>query len=459
MPQARSAKKKPNIVFILADDLGWSDVSYNGSRFFQTPNIDQFSKQGITFTNAYSPAPLCTASRAAILTGKNPARLRVTAASVLPYPTPDGRFPPADRVGDPSQKLLQPTPYWYLKEEELTIAELLQDAGYATACIGKWHVGEGPTGAANQGFETTFGANWQPGPPSYFYPYHIETITTGVPGEYLTDRLTDEAAAFLENNKDNPFFLLLSHYAPHTPIQAKPEDVEHFKARIEPDDCQNNATYAGMIKSLDESVGDVLAKLDELGLSDDTIVIFMSDNGGATYKDQHEQTITCNRPLRAGKATLYEGGIRVPAVVRWKGVTTPGTQCDTTMTGADLFPTLLASAGVAIPKGIPQDSADITPLLKGRKMPSRPLFFHFPHYIPLTDTTPCSAVRDGDYKLIKFYEGYTELYNLAEDVSEMNNLAGQLPQTAAKLEKKLDDFIESVQAQLPIPNPAYNPNL
>jgi len=449
-----SKSKKTNFLVILTDDLGWSDVSYNGSKFYETPNLDKFAAENLTFTNAYSPAPLCTASRASILTGKNPARTRITAASLKPYPKPDGRFPPKTKTSAPWQKMVEPTPYWYMLSEELTIAEVLRSQGYKTACIGKWHVGDEEYGPENQGFEHNFGANWQPGPPSYFYPYHIGTITSGVPGEYLTDRLSDEAKKFMEANKNEPFFLLLSHYAVHTPIQAKAEDVEYYKKKIDPNDCHNNPTYAGMIKSMDENVGEVLEYLKQSGLDENTVVIFISDNGGATYKDNN-QVITCNKPLRGGKATLYEGGIRTPMIVRCPGKT-KAEKCQTPVTGTDMFSTICELAGTETPKEA-ADSVSIVPLLKGKNIADRPLYFHFPHYIPVCDTTPCSSIRQGDYKLIKFYEGHSELYNLSDDIGETKNLAEKMPEKASQMQKQLEEWIESVEAQLPIANSAYDP--
>jgi len=434
--QATGARR-PNFVFILIDDLGWRDVGCYGSTIYQTPNIDRLARQGMRFTDGYAACPVCSPTRASILTGKYPARLHLT-----------------DWIAGHKRawaKLAIPKWTMYLRHEEVTIAEALKPAGYVSASIGKWHLGGQAYRPETQGFDTNFGGYSRGAPPSYFWPYRIQIIKEGKQGEYLTDRCTDEALKFIEASKDKPFFLYLTHYAVHTPLQAKKGLIDSYRAKGRPARGQNNATYAAMIHSVDESVGRVMKKLEALGIANRTVIFFMSDNGGLAR-------VTSNAPLRAGKGTMYEGGIREPWIVKWPGVVKPGTKCDVPVISVDFYPTILEMAGV---KGDPShvvDGESNVPLLRrGGGLQREAIFWHYPHYHP-GGATPCGAVRRGDYKLIEFYEDHrVELYNLRKDVGERNDLAKKMPRPAAELRKMLDEWRKAVGAQMPTPNPNYDP--
>ena len=428
----RSEVQKPNFVFILMDDLGWMDLSCYGSRFYETPNIDRLATQGMKFTSAYAACPVCSPTRASILTGKYPARLHLT-----------DWIPGYKRE---NFKLRTPEFKQELPLEEVTIAERLKSAGYVSASIGKWHLGKEPYYPDKQGFDLNFGGTNLGHPKHYFYPFGIDNITTGTEGEYLTDRLTAEAEKFIEANKDRPFFLYLSHYAVHTPLAGKPEKVEKYKKKVKPGMDQNNPVYAAVIESVDESVGRIMAKLDDLKLADNTVVIFFSDNGGLL-------DVTSNAPLRLGKGHLYEGGTRDPLIVRWPGKVKAGSTCDTPMISTDFYPTMLEMAGL---KGSVPDGVSIMPLLRQKGSIERKTFYwHYPHY---HRCTPGGAIRDGDWKLIEFFEdNHVELYNLKDDLGEKTDLAAKMPEKAGELRKKLADWRKSVNAAMPTPNPDYKP--
>ena len=437
---ADAESRRPNFVFFLIDDLGWVDTGCYGSRFYETPSIDRLAGDGMRFTNAYAACCVCSPTRASILTGKYPARLHLT--DYIP--------------GQKKPWAMLRVPDWtpHLALEEMTIAEALKAAGYVSASIGKWHLGNEPYYPERQGFDLNFGGCSAGNPPSYFYPYAKGTrtslnIATGKEGEYLTDRLTHEAEQFLENNRDRPFFLYFPHYAVHTPLEAKKEKIEKYKAKAKPDAGQKNPTYAAMIESVDESVGRILKKLDELGIAGQTVVFFMSDNGGVAR-------ITSNAPLRAGKGTLYEGGIREPLIVRWPGVVEPGSVCETAVISVDFYPTILAMAGLEPAAGQTVDGVSLVPLLRQIGGVQRDaVYWHYPHY---HETKPCGAIRQGDYKLIEYYEdGRLELYNLRADIGEQNNLAESTPEKAAELRGRLEEWRQSVGAQMPTPNPDYDP--
>ncbi len=429
-------KSRPNFLFVLIDDMGWMDVGCNGSTLYETPNIDRLAAQGMRFTNAYAACPVCSPTRASILTGKYPARLHLT------------DWIPGQKM--PYEKLVLPDFRQELPLEEVTIAEALKTVGYATASIGKWHLGGPPYYPEHQGFDLNFAGTDTGQPASYFYPYKSPDLPKVKDSEYITDRLTDEALKYIDANRDRPFFLYLPHYAVHKPLQGKEEDIDHFEKKGRPRDGQNSAVYAAMIKSVDESVGRVMARLDELGIADNTVVIFMSDNGGLA-------TVTSNAPLRAGKGTLYEGGVREPMIVRWPGVVKPGSVCDAPVISVDFFPTILAMAGA--PMTVENiDGVDLLPLLRGGAAPVRDaLYWHYPHY-HAGGATPGGAIRDGDYKLIDYYgEERFELYDLGADLGEKNDLAAKMPEKARELRTKLHDWLRRVNAQMPTPNPNFDP--
>lgn len=439
--------RKPNIVFILIDDLGWADVGCYGSELYETPNIDRLAAEGMRFTDAYAACPVCSPTRASILTGKYPARLHLT-DWIAGY-------------NPPKAKLKRPDWTMYLDTSETTISEALKPAGYVSASIGKWHLGGEAYYPEKQGFDCNVAGYDAGQPPTYYYPYTVDrawnasipTLEGGRDGEYLTDRLTDEALKFIESNSAQPFFLYLAHYAVHTPIEAKSDYVPHFRDKIKPGMRQKNPDYAAMIQSVDESVGRIMDKIAELKLDNDTVIIFMSDNGGLSGIGDWLD-ITSNHPLREGKGTAYEGGIREPMIVRWPGVVKPGTVSDIPVTSVDFFPTFCGIAGVGN-SNTDVDGLSILPLLTGSGGIDREaIYWHYPHYHL---TTPFSAVRKGDFKLIEYYEdGRLELYNLKSDVGEEHNLVDTMPEKAAELKKLLRDWLESVDAQMPSENPDYD---
>jgi arylsulfatase A-like enzyme len=438
---AAQPRKKPNIVFILIDDYGWADTGYNGSRFYETPHLDRFSQSAMTFTNGYAAHPVCSPTRAAIMTGKYPARLRLTA-----------HLQGAHRL--PFSKVLPPPVRLKLPLEERTIAEALHDEGYRTACIGKWHLGPQGYLPPQQGFDVAYGGDTAGSTSSFFYPTWKPKIPLeGAEGDYLTDRLTDLSVNFIKENRERPFFLYLSHFAVHTPIEGKPELVTKYQAKVNPQDPQNYAPYAAMIQSVDESVGRVLATLDELKLSNDTIVIFTSDNGGVASREWKNTPVTSNLPLRSGKGHVYEGGIRVPLLIRYPGVTGVGSVCDTPVSSIDFAPTLAEITGATMPAA---DGRSILPLLKGGTLDRPELYWYYPHYSPQLGR-PAAAIREGDWKLILFFEtSWVELYNLKEDIGEKVDLSAKQAERANRMRTKLEQWLLAVRAQLPQDNPNYD---
>ncbi|MEO6809809.1 MAG: sulfatase, partial [Isosphaeraceae bacterium] len=424
---------KPNIVLILTDDMGWTDLGCFGSTFYETPNIDRLATQGMKFTNAYAACTVCSPTRASILTGEYPGRLHIT-----------------DWIAGhnrPFAKLKLPAWTMELSPEISNIARVLKGVGYTSASIGKWHLGPAECWPEKQGFDLNVAGCQRGQPPSYFSPYKIETLTDGPEGEFLSERLTTEALKFIEQSKGQPFFLYLPHYAVHTPLQAKPEVVAKYKAKADPNSPHHNPIYAGLVESVDDSVGRVLDKLDELKLTENTIVVFTSDNGGLIGP-------TSNVPLRAGKGSAYEGGVRVPMIVKWPGVVQPGSVCDVPVISADSYPTFSAITGASVPASHAIDGESLVPLLKQSGTLKRDaLYWHYPHYHP-GGATPYSAVREGDFRLVEFFEDdRVELYNLKNDLGETHDLAAKRPKKAAALRAKLHAWRKSVGAQMPTPNP------
>jgi len=431
---------QPNIVLIYVDDLGWSDVGFNGSLFYETPHLDALARDGIVFSNAYANAPNCAPSRASLMTGQYTPRHKIYTVG----------NPARGQEGD--RRMISPANTRTLATRYVTVAEKLRDAGYATAHIGKWHLGADGYLPEHQGFDVNVGGYASGSPQGgYFPPYRNPSLSDGPPEEYLTDRLTDEALSFVTRSASQPFFLYLAHYAVHTPIQAKAALIAKYESRTPVGD-QSNATYAAMIESMDQSVGRVLAHLDSLGLGPDTAVIFYSDNGGAIQA-------TSNAPLRGFKGMLYEGGIRVPLAIRWTGRIAPGRAEKTPVIGSDLYPTLLEFAGAA-PPAHTLDGISLMPLLEASgPVERRSLFWHFPAYLEMPKgfpgpwrTTPAGAVRHGSYKLIEFFEdGSLELYNLADDLGETTNLAAQEPELTRDLHTRLQAWRTSIGADMPEP--------
>lgn len=440
--------QKPNIVFILADDLGWTDLGAMGSDFYETPNIDRLAKEGILFDNAYASAANSAPSRACLMSGQYTPRHGVYTVS------------PPDRGDKTKRKFIATKNNDDLKAEFTTIAETLQDQGYQCAHIGKWHLGDDVegTGPLSQGFIHNVGGRKEGTPYSYFYPYCnqnkcLYNLDKGVKGEYLTDRLTNEAISFIEKNQDKPFFVYLAHHAVHTPLQAPDSLITKYTNKHK-GKRHSNAKYAAMIEALDNSVGKVYRRIEELGLSENTIIVFYSDNGGLV-------PITDNYPLRAGKGSPYEGGIRVPLIIKWKGSLKAGIRSSALVTGVDFFPTFMSVSKSNFEGLI--DGENIVDLLESGNE-SRDLFWHFPAYLEsYTDSgrgfraKPYSIIRSGHWKLILNHEDTsTELYNLEQDISESINLSNQEPETRDKLLNKLNLWIKSVQAPIPaVINPYY----
>jgi len=437
------AKEKPrlNFIFILADDLGWTGLGCYGSPFYETPNIDRLAREGMRFTQAYAAAPLCSPTRASFLTGKYPARLHVT------------DYIPGEKF--PNAKLLPP-PDWSkrLPAGETTIAQRLKAAGYVTASIGKWHLGGPEARPEHFGFDFSVAGIPRGSPASYFSPYKNAYLKDGPPGEFLSDRLTDETIKFIEANKDKPFFIYLPHFAVHTPIRAKADVTEKYQKKKNSGSLHTNAVYAALTESVDDSVGRIMKELDELKLADRTVVVFNSDNGGMIK-------VTSNSPLRSGKASPYEGGVRVPLIVRWAGVTRQGSLCDAPVITADFYPTILEMAEVQDATDHVSDGESLVPLLKqDGGLKRKEIFWHYPHYNNgnAGQATPFSAIRCGDFRLVQFLEDdRVELYDLKKDIGETKNLASAMPETANDLKTKLDRWRKEVGAQLPIPNAAYDP--
>lgn len=461
LPRALTAaepKRKLNFVFFLVDDLGWADLGCTGSTFYETPNVDALAAAGMRFTDGYAACPVCSPTRASIMAGKYPARMDTT-----------------DWFGGRRAGKLLPAPYKnYLPLEEVTVAEALKAAGYRTFFAGKWHLGGQAYFPEKQGFDINKGGHHRGSPPGgYFSPFRNPKLTDGPKGQHLADRLGDESVAFLDSVKDQPFLLYLSFYSVHTPLQAKKELIEKYKAkagklpksdspeflpegRRKARQIQKHPVYSGMVQVMDENVGKVLGKLDKLGLAGNTAVIFMSDNGGLSTS---EGSPTSNLPLRAGKGWLYEGGIREPMIVRWPGVTKPGSTCDVPVISTDFYPTMLEMAGLKARPEQHVDGVSLASLLAGRKktLDRKAIYWHYPHY-GNQGGRPGSAVRAGDYKLIEFFEDNSvELYNLKEDIGEKNDLAAKMPDKVAELRGMLRAWRKEVDAKMMKPNPRWKP--
>lgn len=424
---AQEPHHQPNIILIFADDLGINDLGCYGRKDHHTPNLDRLATQGMRFTCAYAAQPICSPSRAALMTGKCPARLHLT--NYLPG-RPDAR----------SQRLLQPRMEGQLPLEEVTLAELLKNAGYATGIFGKWHLGGAGFGPMEQGFDINVS------PPANTLP----TRKNGGKGEFA---ITDAAEQFIVEHHKVPFFCYVPHNNPHVPLAAAPELIEKHRDAFNP-------IYAAMIETLDESVGRLIAKVDSLGLTNRTIIIFTSDNGGLHVLESPHTPATHNRPFRAGKGYVYEGGLRVPLLVRWPSVVPAGGACTTPVVLTDLVPTLLEAAGVDPAEAVgPLDGNSMAKLLGGEPQPAPTLYWHFPHYTN-QGGRPAGAIRKGDWKLIEHFEdGSVELFNLDKDESESNNLSASEPARVANLQQRLAAWRKSVGAQIPISNSDFDVNL
>lgn len=456
-----AAPQKPNVVLILADDLGWTDLACFGSDLHETPALDRLARDGMKFTQNYSACTVCSPTRAALLTGKYPARLKVT--DWIPGAMPD------------NPKLLVPDWTKYLPTEETTLAEVFKAAGYATATIGKWHLAKVRTTESYpevHGFDVNIAGTDRPEPPSYIAPWKIPTLTPeGKDGEHISDRLGEDAAKWIESVKDRPFFLYLPHFAVHTPIQARPDLIEKYRRKIAAKggaDKLNhkNAAYAALTEGMDSAIGRVREKIAELGLAGKTIIIFTSDNGGRITRDPLNglPATTSNVPLRFGKASAYEGGVRVPLIVYWPGVTRPGSTSEAPTITMDLFPTIVEMTGLpASAARTAIDGVNFASVLRNpaAKAPRETLFWHYPHHqhYQLGGAMPYGAIRSGDFKLVEHYNDMkVELYNIRADIGEKNDLAASQPKKVEELRAKLHAWRREVGAQMPTPNPNYNPS-
>ncbi len=453
--QATSKNKPLNVIFLLVDDLGWTDFGCFGSDLYQTPNIDRLASRGLRFTNGYAACTVCSPTRAAAMTGMYPGRLHVTDFIT------GGNNPKAKlRIPDWTQRL---------EHQHVSLAEAFQQAKYRTIHIGKWHLMPRGTPEMNDylpqrhGFDVNIGGNEWGAPGSYFFPYSSRRRNVGVlppggkKGDYLTDRLTDEALKQLEANQENPFLLYFPYYNVHTPLQGKPELVAKYQARVKPTLKHQHAVYASMVQSVDESVGRIVKKLESLKIADRTMIVLTGDNGGLDRGGKP----TDNAPLRAGKGSAYEGGVRVPLIVHWPGVTPVGHVSHQPVITCDFYPTFLEATGVAgnAAHNAGMDGISLVPLLKDpqHQLKRDALYWHYPHYHS-GGATPHSAMRAGDWKLIEFFEdNRVELYHLKDDISESRNLAQEKPERAQQLRAQLQRWRRDVGAQLPTPNPNYDP--
>ncbi|WP_167598041.1 sulfatase [Leeuwenhoekiella sp. ZYFB001] len=461
--QIENSTQKPNVVFILVDDLGWSDLGIQGSKYYLTPRIDELAKEGIRFSNAYAANPVCSPTRASIMSGKDPADVRVNISNWIGAQEYENRQ---------NQKMIQPGVGAYLPLEEFTMAEAFQNSGYKTQFIGKWHLGETEEyWPENQGFDNNI-AGWSKGNPgSFFSPYHNPRLKDGPDGEYLPYRLGREAVAFIEEQKNSkdPFFLFFSMYNVHTPIEAPKELVERFEKRreklglpeqaeyslnkgIKERSIQNDATYAAMIWAMDSVVGDVKDKLKELGMLDNTAIVFFSDNGGLSNPGYG---VTSNKPLRGGKGWIYEGGIREPLIIKYDPLTKSkaGSIIQEPVISYDFYPTLLELSEIDNTYSNELEGKSLVPVLNGQPLERECIYWHYPHYSP-QGGGPASAIRMGALKLIYFYETDSyELYNLHDDISEQHNLADNNPKMVKDLSVKLFKHLEKINASYPIKRP------
>lgn len=487
------AADKPNLVLFLVDDMGWMDSTPYGSRYYETPSMQRLAEQSMRFTDAYA-LPLCSPTRASILSGQYSSRHGVTSASGHQLAAPKDASPYPEKA-PANKRFIYANSKNYLDLDLTTLAEVLQQAGYRTGHFGKWHLGLSQEHWPDKhGFDVAFHAQPSPGPPNYFSPYgvhkdgkpsgrhHVGTITDGPDGEYITDRLTDEAIKFIDANKNKPFFLNFWHYGVHGPWGHKEDYTTEFAKKTDPRGEQRNPIMASMLKSVDDSLGRLLDRLDELGLTENTLFIFYSDNGGnvhsrtyddaktANVKEGHPQykaiqdwrkwaggePPTNNAPLREGKGRIYEGGQRVPLMIRWPGHIQAGSTSDAVVGPIDMYPTILAAAGLETPRNHIIDGESLLPVLEQTGDLKRTAYFTwFPHLIPAV------SVREGDWKLIRRFEPHPsypevrELYNLTEDIGESRNLAKQMPAKVKQLDSLIDQFVKETDALYPKPNPAY----
>ena len=445
---SKAKENNPNILFIYLDDFGWKDTGYAGSDFYETPNIDDLARGGMIFSNAYAGAANCAPSRACLLSGQYSPRHKLFNVGTGP------------RGKAAFRRLIHIQGTNTLDPEIPTWAKAAKEAGYATASIGKWHLSSDPT---LHGFDLNVGGSRSGSPPKGYFPPHgkIKGLSKVDENEYLTDTLTSKAIKFIEEKSNTPWLLYLTHFAVHTPIQAKETDKKHFEKKP-PGKLHKDKTMAAMIKSVDDGIGKIMSTLNSLRIKQNTVIIFYSDNGGYG-------PATSMRPLKGYKGTYYEGGIRVPFFVNWPNIVRPGSECDTPITAVDLYPTICEITGGKIHKDHELDGVSLIPLLKGNKIRERALYWHFPAYLqsyqryneqpdPLFRARPCGVIRKGKWKLIEYFEdGRTELFDLENDISESKNLAKDRPEMASTLRSSLSDWRNQIKAPVPTEwNPKFD---
>ena len=455
-----ASHQQPNVLFILADDLGWMDTSLYGSKYYKTPNIDTLMRRGMRFTNAYAANPLCSPTRSSIETGLWPARIGFT--------MPNGHIPQVvleqtvPKQGGPKARLCEPNSVSRLKLDYFTLGEAFRQAGYETAHIGKWHLGAEPYDPLHQGYQIDIPHTPGPGPTSYFGPWNYPNYK-GKKGEHIEDAMCSCACEFIKSHQHKPFYLAYWAFSVHAPFQAKEQYIERYRKIADDGNPQRNPIMAAMLVSFDQAVGKLMRTLRETGLEDNTIIVFMSDNGGMMYETPGGIVTTSNAPLRGGKATIYEGGTRVPFAVIWPKQIKPNSVNSTDIVQSiDIYPTLAEMCRLPLPK-YPIDGISIVDALRGRKLRRDMIFCHFPHTVAATFSAAASYVREGDWKLVQVFcinndgSDRLELYNLKRDIGETHDVAAKYPDVVKRLRAKLQTFYKNSHAKLPHMNPNYKP--
>ncbi len=466
-PGAIAKAALPNVVFILADDLGWADTTlYGHTPLYRTPNLERLAERGMTFTRAYSASPLCSPTRSAILTGLSPARTGITAPNChLPRVVLQAA---STAVGVPNQKSTIPSSVTRLKTKYRTLGKALADAGYTTGHFGKWHLGPPPYSPLQHGFQVDI-PHWPgPGPAGgYVAPWRFKNFDAdpGIPDQHIEDRMAEEAVRWMEAHRDGPFFLNYWMFSVHAPFDAKQALIDNYRDRVAPNQPQRSPTYAAMVESMDDAVGTLLDAVDRLGIADNTLLVFVSDNGGNMYNEVDGAPPTSNAPLRGGKATMYEGGTRVPCVVAWPGVSGAGTRSDALTQSEDFYPTLLEGLQIEAAPDQRFDGVSIIPALRGEPLARDEVFQFFPHAPPVPEWLPPSvSVHRGDWKLIRIFHHAEQgahryqLFNLKDDLSEQHNLSDANPELVASLDASIDAFLSDTDAAVPLANPRFDPS-
>ena len=458
--------RRPNVIFILADDLGWSDTTlYGTTSLYETPGVEELAALGMTFTRSYSASPLCSPTRASILTGQSPARHGITAPNCHVAQTILQASP--TETAAPNQKSTTPISATRLRTDFYTLGEMFRDNGYATGHFGKWHLGPTPYSPLEQGFDIDLPHHPGPGPAgSYLAPWKFAHFDhdPDTPHQHIEDRMASEAVAFIDKNRDRPFFLNYWMFSVHAPFDAKPDLIQKYEKRIDGDSPQQCPTYAAMVESMDDAIVTLLKAVERNGLTENTIIIFTSDNGGNMYDEVAGVPPTSNAPLRGGKASMYEGGVRVPTVIIWPEKTTPGSRTEAFLQSEDFYPTLLDGLHIPPQPGQTFDGTSVFPILEGETAANRELFQYFPHSPPVPEWIPPSvSIHEKNWKLIRIFHGGTQgehrykLFDLDNDVSESNDLAGSHPALVAELDAKIEAFLAATGTAVPLQNPAFDP--